>query len=367
MLKKQPQFNIISTNILNKKMAGTTSNLDNKIYPVKYVSKPPIASGTLPKTFAFSILHLVWNTVNQEDILKVNESFLSNLSLQIKQELTPHSDNEQVNIDMYRLIMSNIFSNFYIQESFETAELLNEKEKKYHVMYIPSDFNNDKLKLLNLMGNSLFNDSNEQFKDVFWQHYNYYENQIYEFLLRALLFEKMTLHVEDKEKNFSESDINLLIQAVGDSFKKDPLYPNKDFNVSEININNVKEFFEIGFISMNPIITHNVLAFNKDKIHENIYYLLQRTTPEILFVLFAYQEFARDFYLYMQKNNMESTIYLDNDVFNLTKIIIGFFQSVNLYEHFVQIILNGIEKHKEATLLKDFFKNSLHLTEIEIH
>lgn len=367
MLKKQTQFNITSTNILNKKKGGDfKNNLDNKTYPTQYISKQPIASGTLPKTFAYSILHLIWNSFNQESILKENKSFLNNFSLKIKQDLTPHSENEQTNTDMYHLIMSNIFNNFYIQESFETLDLLDEDKKKYHVMYIPSDFNNDKLKLLSLMDNPLFNESSDKFKEIFWQHYNYYETQICEFLLRALLFDKMTLQVHDKEKAFNESDISLLIQAIGDSFKKDSFYPNKDFNISNINIDNIKGFFEIGFISMNPIIIHHVLSFNKEKLNNNIYYLLQRTTPEIFFILFAYQEFSRDFYLYMQKNNMDSTIYLNNDVFNLTKIIVEFFQSVNLYENFVQIILNGIEKHKEATLLKNFFKNCLHLTEIEI-
>lgn len=347
----------------------------------QYVPKISVVSGFYTKSFAFAIIHAIYNVFHIRDILKNSHQYLINNDIQLNINEQKHDNKNSVNVKMFNLIWQLLLENFcmkYIQED------VNQSNQAYQLFYIPTDYSRDFDAYEELLRNTLFKDVDSEFVDVFWQHYNYYEHNLIRFLILGFEFEELVELTSsiDNVKSFNYTTLQTLKNNLNTEFNllKSPYYPTVD--IQQILTNqSVDELFEIAFYTCNSYWLNHILAFNKNDFKNSIYLKLQQHVPEVFAVHLSMQEMIMQWYIYVYQLNLESLIYIpDLYEFETENLIIDFYSTMSMYPNLIQIFNRQLEKliHSQNDWIKavninnkneflNRFENLLNLDKIVHH
>ena len=311
----------------------------------QYVPKISVVSGFYTKSFAFAIIHAIYNVFHIRDILKNSHQYLINNDIQLNINEQKHDNKNSVNVKMFNLIWQLLLENFcmkYIQED------VNQSNQAYQLFYIPTDYSRDFDAYEELLRNTLFKDVDSEFVDVFWQHYNYYEHNLIRFLILGFEFEELVELTSsiDNVKSFNYTTLQTLKNNLNTEFNllKSPYYPTVD--IQQILTNqSVDELFEIAFYTCNSYWLNHILAFNKNDFKNSIYLKLQQYVPEVFAVNLSIQEMIMQWHIYVYQLNLESLIYTpDLSEFETENLIIDFYSTIAMYPNLIQIFNRQLER-----------------------
>ena len=343
----------------------------------QYAPKISVVSGLYSKSFAFSIIHAIYNTSHVQKILKDNHQYLINNGIQLNINEQKHDDENNMNVKMFHIIWQLILNNFCmknVQDDVHQAQLF----------YIPIDYSRDSDAYEELLRNPLFKDVDDEFMDVFWQHYNYYEQNLIRFLILGFGFEELVELTSsgDTVKSFNYTTLQTLKSNLNAecNLLKEPYYPTSDIQ-QILNNQTVDELFEIAFYTCNSYWLNHILAFNKNDFKNSIYLKLQQHVPEFFAVNLSIQEMIMQWYIYVYQLNLESLIYIpDLYEFETENLIIDFYSTISMYPNLIQIFNRQLEKlmHSQNDWIKavnannkneflNRFKNLLNLDKIVHH
>ena len=347
----------------------------------QYVPKISVVSGLYSKSFAFSIIHAIYNTSHLQKILKDNHQYLINNGIQLNINEQKHDDENNMNVKMLHIIWQLILNNFCMKN---VQDNVNPTFHSCQLFYIPIDYSRDSDAYEELLRNPLFKDVDDEFMNVFWQHYNYYEQNLIRFLILGFGFEELvelTLS-GDTVKSFNYTTLQTLKSNLNTecNLLKEPYYPTSDIQ-QILNNQTVDELFEIAFYTCNSYWLNHILAFNKNDFKNSIYLKLQQRVPEVFAVNLSMQEMIMQWYIYVYQLNLESLIYIpDLYEFETENLIIDFYSTMSMYPNLIQIFNRQLEKliHSQNDWIKSVninnkneflnrFENLLNLDKIVHH
>ena len=347
----------------------------------QYVQKISVVSGLYSKSFAFSIIHAIYNTSHVQKILKDNHQYLINNGIQLNINEQKHDDTNDMNVKMFHVIWQLLLNNFCMKN---VQDNVNPNFYSFQLFYIPVDYSRDSDAYEELLRNPLFKDVDDEFMDVFWQHYNYYEQNLIRFLILGFGFEELVelTSSSDNVKSFNYTTLQTLRNNLNNEFDllKAPYYPTT--NIQQILTDqSVDELFEIAFYTCNSYWLNYILAFNKNDFKNSIYLKLQQHVPEVFAVHLFMQEMIMQWYIYVYQLNLESLIYIpDLYEFETENLIIDFYSTMSMYPNLIQIFNRQLEKliHSQNDWIKavninnkneflNRFENLLNLDKIVHH
>ena len=346
----------------------------------QYAPKISVVSGLYSKSFAFSIIHAIYNTSHVQKILKDNHQYLINNGIQLNINEQKHDDENNMNVKMFHTIWQLILNNFCMKNVQGDVH----QNHQAQLFYIPIDYSRDSDAYEELLRNPLFKDVDDEFMDVFWQHYNYYEQNVIRFLILGFGFEELVELTSsgDTVKSFNYTTLQTLKNNLNAecNLLKEPYYPTSDIQ-QILNNQTVDELFEIAFYTCNSYWLNYILAFNKNDFKNSIYLKLQQHVPEFFAVNLSIQEMIMQWYIYVYQLNLESLIYIpDLYEFETENLIIDFYSTISMYPNLIQIFNRQLEKlmHSQNDLIKavnvnnkneflNRFENLLNLDKIVHH
>ena len=347
----------------------------------QYVPKISVVSGLYSKSVVFSIIHAIYNTSHVQKILKDNHQYLINNGIQLNINEQKHDDENNMNVKMFHIIWQLILNNFCMKD---VKDNVNPTFHSCQLFYIPIDYSRDPDAYADLLRNPLFKDFDDEFIDVFWQHYNYYEQNLIRFLILGFGFEELVELTSsgDTMKSFNYTTLQTLKGNLNTECNlfKSPYYPTTDIQ-QILTDQSVDELFEIAFYTCNSYWLNHILAFNKNDFKNSIYLKLQQHVPEFFAVNLSIQEMIMQWYIYVYQLNLESLIYIpDLYEFETENLIIDFYSTISMYPNLIQIFNCQLEKlmHSQNDWIKavnvnnkneflNRFENLLNLDKIVHH
>lgn len=307
----------------------------------KYVPKISVVSGLYSKSFAFSIIHAIYNTSHVQNILQDNHQYLINNGIQMNIDEETYSNDNNMNVKLFCVIWQLLLNNFCMKNVQDNVN------QNYQLFYIPTDYSRDSDAYEELLRNPLFKDVGAEFTDVFWQHYNYYEHNLIRFLILGFGFEELVeLASSGDTKKFNYSTLQTLRNNLNAEFNllKSPYYPTTDIQQILTNESGA-ELFEIAFYTCNSDWLNHILAFNKNDFKNSIYLKLQQHVPEVFGINLFIQEMIMNWYIYAYQLNLESLICIpDLHEFETENLIIDFYSTISLYPNLIKIFNRQFER-----------------------
>ena len=332
----------------------------------QYVSKISVVSGLYSKSFAFSIIHAMYNTSHVQKILKDNHQYLINNGIQLNINEQKHDDENNMNVKMFHTIWQLLLNNFCMKNVQDDVHQTRQAYQTCYakLFYIPIDYSRDSDAYEELLRNPLFKGVDGEFIDVFWQHYNYYEQNLIRFLILGFGFEELVELTQsgDAGKNFNYTTLQTLKSNLNTELNllKSPYYSTTDIQ-QILNNQTVDELFEIAFYTCNSYWLNHILAFNKNDFKNSIYLKLQQHVPELFAVNLSMQELIMQWYIYVYQLNLESLIYIsDLSEFETENLIIDFYATIAMYPNLIKIFNRQLEKliHSQNDWIKAINTNN---------
>ena len=348
----------------------------------QYAPKISVVSGLYSKSFAFSIIHAIYNTSHVQKILQDNHQYLINNGIHLNINEQKHDGANNMNVELFHVIWQMLLNNFCMQNVQD--EDASQAHLACRLFYIPIDYSRDADAYEELLRNHLFKDVDNEFIDVFWQHYNYYEQNLIRFLILGFGFEELVelTSSSDTVKSFNYTTLQTLRNNLNTEFNllKSLYYPTTDIQ-RILTDQSVDELFEIAFYTCNSYWLNHILTFNKNDFKNSIYLKLQQHVPEVFAVHLYMQEIIMQWYIYVYQLNLESLIYIpDLYEFETENLIIDFYSTIAMYPNLIQIFNRQLEKlmHSQNDWIKSVnvnnkneflnrFENLLNLDKIVHH
>ena len=102
----------------------------------QYAPKISVVSGLYSKSFAFSIIHAIYNTSHVQKILKDNHQYLINNGIQLNINEQKHDDENNMNVKMFHIIWKLILNNLYMKNVQDDVHQTHQSQ----LFYIPIDY-----------------------------------------------------------------------------------------------------------------------------------------------------------------------------------------------------------------------------------